>query len=111
MFVPVTETAVPASACQSMQDVRGQIDRLDRALVGLIAERLTFIARAAELKQQRDAVHDPARIEDVVGKVRETAIGLGIDAGLVEQVWRVLIDRSIAREFALFDARQDGTAR
>ncbi|MBL9010254.1 MAG: chorismate mutase [Alphaproteobacteria bacterium] len=100
-----TEAVVPPADCPDMETLRGQIDRIDRALVALVAERTGYIARAAEIKQRRDTVHDDARIEDVVAKVRRTAEALGVPGALVEPVWRELIARSIAYEFVKFDAK------
>ena len=88
-----------------MPALRAQIDRVDRALVALIAERTGYISRAAEIKQRRDTVHDAARIEDVVTKVKRTAAELGAPEELVEAVWRELIARSIAHEYVKFDAK------
>jgi isochorismate pyruvate lyase len=92
-----------AGACQSMADVRTEIDRVDRALVTLLAERQTYIERAAVLKPGRGAVRDEARIEDVVTKVLATARKAGLSAEIAEPVWRVLIERCIAHESAAFD--------
>ncbi len=82
-----------------MTEVRAEIDHIDAALVALLAERITFIDRAAELKA---ALGLPARIddrvEDVVARVRATAAGRGVDPDLVDDLWRRLIDWSIARE-------------
>jgi isochorismate pyruvate lyase len=89
-----------------MDDIRTAIDAIDRALVSLLAERQTYIERAAVIKTNRDAVHDSARIEDVVAKVLRAAESAGLDAAIAEPVWRTLIDRSIAHEFATFDARR-----
>jgi len=59
-----------AEECQSMAEVRQEIDRIDRLMIGLLAERQTYVARAAEIKPSRDVVRDPARVEDVVAKVK-----------------------------------------
>ena len=45
----------------------------------------------------------PARIEDVVAKVKATAGDEGLDPGIVEVMWRKLIDWSIAREAQSID--------
>jgi isochorismate pyruvate lyase len=100
----------PAAACRSMTDVRREIDRLDQALVALLAERQTYIERAAEIKQARSAVHDQARIDDVIAKVLAAAKAEGLSAAIAEPVWRVLVDRCIAHEFAVFD-RQTQSAK
>ncbi len=94
-----------ATECRSMADVRVEIDRLDRTLVALMAERQTYIERAAELKTERDKVHDQARIDDVVAKVLVAAKEEGLSAAIAEPVWRVLVDRCIAHEFAMFDRK------
>lgn len=95
----------PASRCQSMADVRAEIDRLDRALVALLAERQTYIERAAEIKTSRGAVHDQARIDDVVAKVLSAAKDAGLSPAIAEPVWRTLVDHCIAHEFAMFDRK------
>ena len=53
----------------------------------------------------RAVVHDDARIEDVVAKVLAEAKRAGLSAAIAEPVWRVLIARSIAHEFEMFDAK------
>jgi isochorismate pyruvate lyase len=94
-----------AETCQTMQDVRHEIDRLDRALVALIAERQSFMDAAARIKGARAAVHDEARIEDVLRKVRAEAAVAGLSLAIAEPVWRTLMERCIAYEFRAFDAR------
>jgi isochorismate pyruvate lyase len=98
-------TDLTAARCHTMADVRVEIDRLDRALVKLLAERQTYIERAAQIKTDRNVVHDQARIDDVVAKVLVSAKREGLSADIAEPVWRTLIDRCIAHEFAMFDAK------
>ena len=85
--------------CHSMQELRAQIDALDSEIVAKLAMRATYIDRAIVLKQQENL---PARIEDrveqVVARVRAKADLIGLDADLTEDLWRRLIDWSIARE-------------
>jgi isochorismate pyruvate lyase len=93
-----------------MTDLRAEIDRLDRALVALLAERQTYIERAAQIKTSRSVVHDQARIEDVVARVLAAARAAGLSPAIAEPVWRTLIDRSIAHEFQMFDAKVAGAS-
>lgn len=85
--------------CATMADLRAEIDRLDSALVAMLAERATYIDRAARIKAEVDL---PARIDDrveqVVQNVRGHAVTHGLPPDLVEKFWRRLIDWSIARE-------------
>ena len=98
-------TVLEARSCTSMDEVRREIDRLDRELVRLLAERQGFVEQAGRIKPNRDRVRDNARIEDVISKVLTTAREKGLDARIAEPVWRTLIEQSIAREYEIFDQR------
>ncbi|GEO81307.1 chorismate mutase [Pararhodospirillum oryzae] len=89
--------------CQSMDEVRAEIDRLDALLVPLVVERLGYVAQAAGLKPTRDAVVVPWRIEDVVAKARLHARHAQGDEDTIERIWRALVDISIDWERAHFD--------
>ncbi|HEY5238750.1 MAG TPA: chorismate mutase [Rhizomicrobium sp.] len=96
--------ALAPEDCRTMEELRGEIDRLDRALVALLAERQAYIERAAAIKTTRHAVRDDARVEDVIAKVLAEARAKGLAPAIAEPVWRMLIERSIAHEFEVFDA-------
>jgi isochorismate pyruvate lyase len=99
---------IPAEQCRTMVEVRQGVDALDRALVKLLAERQAFMDAAARIKPERAAVHDPARIEEVVARVKASARQSGLSEAIAEPVWRTLIDRCIAYEFDAFDQRRVG---
>ncbi len=103
--------AVAASECASMSDVRREIDRIDRALVQLLAERLTYIERAGLIKPERSAVRDEDRIRDVLMKVKATCQQEGFPFAIAEPVWRQLMEGCIAHEFVVFDDRNAGRAK
>jgi isochorismate pyruvate lyase len=92
-----------ATTCQTMADVRHEIDRLDQVLVALIAERQSFMDAAARIKGHRGLVRDEARIEDVMAKVAVCAKEAGLSLAIAEPVWRTMMDRCIAYEMAAFD--------
>src|ERR1017187_9901731 len=89
--------------CQTMAQVRHGVDALDRALVTLLAERQRYMAAAARIKADRDAVRDRERIEEVVAKVKQAAREAGLSEAIAEPVWRALIERCIAYEFEVWD--------
>lgn len=101
--IVAVDARVDPSDCQSMVEVRQGVDALDRALVALIAERQRYMDAAARIKPDRDAVHDDARIEDVVTKVLAAAEAHHLSPDIAEPVWRTLIDRCIAHEFGVYD--------
>ena len=95
--------------CRDMPTLRQEIDRLDRALVAMLAQRQRYIERAAIIKQDRGRVRDEARIEDVIAKVIAEAKRVGLAPEIAEPVWRELVERSIAHEFVAFDAKQSAS--
>lgn len=87
--------------CRTMAELRAEIDRLDAALVALLAERAGYIDRAAELKIGLGLPgRITSRVEEVVANVRGLAAARGLDPDLAEQLWRALVEWSIAREEA-----------
>ena len=94
----MTELTKPGD-CNSMDELRHQIDKLDVQVVELLANRSKFIDRATELKKSNGMpARIPERIESVVSNARNAAEELDLDADLVEKIWRILIDWSIQRE-------------
>ncbi|MEL7214297.1 MAG: chorismate mutase [Pseudomonadota bacterium] len=97
------------SECLDMGDVRAGIDALDRKLVALLAQRVGYIDRAAQIKGVAGLpANIPARVEEVVAKVRGTAAEVGFDADLAERLWREMIGWSIAREERQMGEKKDG---
>ena len=95
-----------AKSCRSLAEIRDQIDRIDRALMKLVAERSGFVRRAAQLKLRREDVFDPARINHVVALARREAKKSGLDPKAAEQAFRAMVERFIAYEYREFDRRR-----
>ncbi|WP_170332774.1 chorismate mutase [Ruegeria arenilitoris] len=92
-------TLTPPQDCQSMQELRAQIDKLDRQLIEMLVTRAGYIDRASLLKPGEGLpARIPERVEEVVQRVRASSGELGMDPDLAERLWRILIDWSIARE-------------
>ena len=94
----MTELTKPGD-CNSMDQLRHQIDKLDVKIIELLANRSEYIDRATELKKSNGMpARIPERIETVVSNSRNAAEDLDLDADLVEKIWRILINWSIQRE-------------
>ena len=98
-----------SDTAETMADVRYEIDRIDRLLVEIIAERQSFMDAAARIKGEREAVYDAPRIEDVVSKVKAAATKTGLSHEIAEPVWRLMIERCIAYEFESWDQQRETT--
>ena len=82
--------------CADMGEVRTEIDRIDAALVDLIADRFGFVDRAWQLKQVegREGAVVKWRIQQVIDRVRGRAASRGMPPEMVDMVgaqWRNMI--------------------
>ena len=99
-----------AKTCRDLGAVRAEIDRIDGKLLELIAERGSYVRRAAELKARRKDVLDPSRIAAIVAKVKKKAKTLGLEPNVVAAAFRAMIYRFVAYEFREYD-RGKGKAK
>ena len=90
----------------SLQDVRSNIDRLDREIVKLMAERGTFVEHAARFKISRTEVEAPKRVEQVISKVRVLATEAGLAPQVAEAAYRAMIAEFIEIEHLALKMRQ-----
>ena len=86
--------------CNSLEDVRLNIDRIDRQIVSLLAERGAYVAQAARFKKTSDDVKAPQRVEQVIAKVAALSEELGANPAVTEQVYRAMISAFITAELA-----------
>jgi isochorismate pyruvate lyase len=84
--------------CNSLDEVRENIDLVDRQIVSLLAERGEFVKQAARFKKTTVDVKAPARVEQVIAKVRALAGELGANPNITEQVYRAMIAALIEAE-------------
>ena len=95
-------------ACETKDDVRVEIDRIDQALLTLFAERHRYVTRMAQIKTDPHEARDPVRIEAVIAKLRERSLALDLDEDQAELVWRTLIDWNINYEKGIIAGRRRG---
>jgi isochorismate pyruvate lyase len=84
--------------CASLDEVRSNIDRLDRQLVALIAERGAYVRQAAGFKKTAEEVPAPQRVARVLAKVDAVARETGAEPAVVEATWRAMIAAFIDSE-------------
>ena len=88
------------NVCNSIEEVRHNIDQLDQQIVALLAARGGYVAQAAGFKKDREADKAPQRVEQVIAKVRHLATELGASPDVTEQVYRAMIAAFIQQELA-----------
>jgi isochorismate pyruvate lyase len=87
-------------SCRSIEEVRTNIDRIDRLIVALIAERGGYVKQAARFKRTEDDVKAPQRVEQVIAKVRAFSQEQGANPAITERIYRTMIAAFIDAEMA-----------
>src|SRR5687768_15109925 len=100
----MSEGKVKPADCRTMADVRRSLDRLDEQILELLGERFRYIEAAARIKPSRDLIRDEGRKAAVIANVRRRAPAAGVDPEVAAALYELLVEASIAREQARFDA-------
>ncbi len=88
--------------CNSLEDVRVEIDKLDNKLVELISERSHLIRQAASFKESVDEVKAEDRVEFIMQKVRHKAIELDVSPNMISELFTIMIDEMVETEISEF---------
>ena len=88
--------------CNSLEELRGYIDRLDDQIVELIAERNSYVKQAAHFKHSVEEIKGAERMEAVMDHVRSKAMELGVSPNLVSTLYKYMIDEMVEAEIAEF---------
>ncbi len=90
-----------------LAEVRANIDRLDEAIVALLAERATWVKDATRFKRDDRQVAAPARQDAVFERAR--ALAARLDPGftgfddVVDATFRAMVTAFVARQAKYFD--------
>ena len=79
----------------TLEELRDEIEEIDREIVESIARRTYVVESIAEVKKERGMeIHDPMREEEVLDRVAERAEALDVDPEDVREVFELLMDIS-----------------
>lgn len=84
--------------CRSLDDIRAEIDRLDRAIIGLIGLRAQYVQAAATFKTSEQAVRAPERVRAVLQQRRLWAQEQGLNPDVIEKLYADLVSYFIDEE-------------
>ena len=90
------------SECKSIEEVRENINKIDRKIVELISQRSSYVGQAAKFKKTTQDVKAPSRVEEVISKVRGIAVEHDLDPDIVEKIYRIMISCFIDYEMKIY---------
>jgi len=88
--------------CNTLDEARIEIDKVDDEIVKLIAKRNDYIKQIAHFKNSIAEVKAEDRISEVISRVREQAISLDLSPNLINDLYVRMIDGMVESEIAEF---------
>ncbi|NPA30197.1 MAG: chorismate mutase [Epsilonproteobacteria bacterium] len=86
--------------CDTLEELRQEVDKVDDRIVELIALRNAYIKQAAGFKQSVEEIKSDERIDEVMGRVRHKALMLGVSPNMVADIYKKMIDEMVETEIA-----------
>ncbi|MFV0328402.1 MAG: chorismate mutase [Dysgonomonas sp.] len=88
--------------CNSLEEVRQNIDKIDNELINLIAERSHYVGQTAHFKNSVSELTAPDRVNEIIEKVRTLAEKKGLSPTLTERIFRTIINAFSDEELSEF---------
>lgn len=81
-----------------MADIRAEIDALDRQIITQLGQRFEYVKAAASLKTSAKDVQAQERFDAMLQQRRHWAEAEGLDADVIEKMYRDLVTYFIKAE-------------
>jgi isochorismate pyruvate lyase len=88
--------------CSSLEEIRQNIDLIDREIVSLLIKRGRYVMQAAKFKNNITKIEDQVRINNIITKVTAYSKEMNFDSSVIEQIYRFLIKVYIQLEKETF---------
>ena len=84
--------------CVDIQQVRAEIDRIDKRIIDLIGSRYQYVKAAAKFKTSESSVKAPERFASMLQQRREWAAEQGLDPDVIANIYTDLVNYFINQE-------------
>jgi len=88
--------------CNTLEETRAEIDKLDSQIVELIAARNAYVKQLAHFKNSIEEIKAEDRITDVISRARSKAIELDLSPNLINELFIRMIDEMVDSEVSEF---------
>ena len=93
--------------CSGMEDIRAEIDMLDRAVLSILGQRFKYVLAAAKFKTSEMSVRAPERFQSMLVKRREWAEIEGLNPDVIEKVYSDLVNSFIQEELKHWKSKSE----
>ena len=99
------ELSKSPSECCNKDEIRNQIDKIDKEIISLFALRFQYVSEIVKFKSDVESVVAQDRKDEVIRQRGEWAAELGLDKETFQQIYRVLVDHNISKELEILKER------
>jgi len=93
------------SECTCKEEIRQQIDLIDKEIIALFAQRFQYVSEIVKFKTDVESVVAEDRKNHVIKARGEWAEEHGLDKQTFEQIYRFLVDHNIGKELEILEKR------
>lgn len=93
--------------CNSAEEVRNEIDKIDHQIITLFGERHKYIEEIVRFKNDEEGIIAHDRKKQVLFDRRKWAKENGLDADTFEEMYVILIENNIKRELEILKLKKD----
>jgi isochorismate pyruvate lyase len=90
--------------CTGMEDIRVEIDNMDRDIIAILGKRFEYVKSAAKFKTSETSVRAPERFKSMLEQRRVWASSEGLSPDAIEKMYRDLVNHFIKEEMARCEA-------
>jgi chorismate mutase-like protein len=87
-----------ASVCESIEDIRKNIDHIDKQIVSLLAKRAEYVKAASSFKKKKSDVLASDRVKMMMAERRNWAVENNISPDFIEQLFKEIVNFYIHSE-------------
>lgn len=84
--------------CSNIQEIRSEVDAIDREIINALGKRFTYVKAAAKFKPSETSVKAPERFNTMLQQRRIWAESAGLNPDVVEKLYRDLVNYFIDEE-------------
>ena len=92
--------------CSTIQEIRTEIDRIDRQVIALFGERFQYVQEIVRFKSNEEEVEAKPRYDEVLKIRREWAKENGINPDVVETIYKTLMKYFIDEQMKMLKEKK-----
>lgn len=93
--------------CNTLEEVREQIDTIDKEIISLFAKRFEYVKEVVKYKNADiESIIAAKRRDEVLEKRKEWAQEKGLDPEIIGKIYSLLIEYFIQKELELVNLKQ-----